>query len=244
MRTSPFEPRLTAGGRDEFRTYLRPKNRATATRYASQAPASLNSCPGAWRRILHHWRAPATHGSRGFDASARTLRVPQVVAWPARYGRDRSRSAWSNIPVELLQRDAGSPAEVPAAAREGRRAGALRARLPDAKASPSRGRTWSRATSIAKGQFVVAHEGRLQDGGAREDEDDRHHRLRRSQGGRRAVFRDAVLPAGGQGGRPIVRAAARGDPRVGRGSGSRRSSCARRSISPPSKRSATRWCSR
>ena len=59
-------------------------------------------------------------------------------------------------------------------------------------------------------------EGRFQDRGAREDEDHRHHRFRRSQGDRRALFRDAVLPAGRQGGRSCLRAHPRGDPRVGK----------------------------
>ena len=73
-----------------------------------------------------------------------------------------------------------------------------------------------------KGQFVVLTQGRLQDSRPREDQDDRHPRLRGSRRDRRAVLRDAVLPAAGQRGRSLLRAPSRGDSRIRRKSGLRR----------------------
>ena len=59
---------------------------------------------------------------------------------------------------------------------------------------------------------------------------------------RRTVFRDALLPAARQGCGSLVCAPARCDPRSRARSASPRSFSATRSISPPSKRLATRSC--
>ena len=67
-----------------------------------------------------------------------------------------------------------------------------------AKASPSHGRTWSRATSTRKGSTSSSRRttSRLPLSRRRHD---RHPRLRRSRRDRRALLRDAVLPAAGKG---------------------------------------------
>ena len=71
---------------------------------------------------------------------------------------------------------------------------------------------------VREGPVRRPHQGRLQDRRAREDEDDRHPRLRRSEGDRRALFRDAVLPAARQGRRrayALLREAIRDSDRIG-----------------------------
>ena len=67
----------------------------------------------------------------------------------------------------------------------------------------------------AEGPLRRRHEGGFPGRRAREDAHDRHHRFRQGGGDRRSVLRDAVLPRAREGRRARVRAAARGDPRVG-----------------------------
>ena len=81
-----------------------------------------------------------------------------LVFWLTSTEARMARAIWKgslafglvNIPVELFSAVARSSAEVPAAAREGRIAGALRARLSDGRQARRRGKISSRATSTPR----------------------------------------------------------------------------------------------
>ena len=111
------------------------------------------------------------------------------------------------------------------------------------KESPSAGTSSSRATSTSKGQFVVLTKDDFKTAALEKTKtidiidfvdpkeiDERY-------------FETPYYLQAGKGGRPIVRAAARGDSRLGSDRHREGHPARRRSISPPSKRSATRWCS-
>ena len=140
-----------------------------------------------------------------------------------------------------VQRDARPPAEVSPAARQGRIAGALRARLPVGREAGRLGRS-GQGLRVREGPVRRPHEGRLQDRRAREDEDGGHPRLRRPEGSGRALLRDARTTCSPARARtaPTPSSARRSATRAR--SGSRRSSFATRSIWPRSKSSAMRWC--
>ena len=68
---------------------------------------------------------------------------------------------------------------------------------------------------VREGPVRRHHQGRLQDRGAREDEDDRHPRLRRSRRKSTSATSRRRITCSRQGGRSRLCAAARGDPRLG-----------------------------
>ena len=189
----------------------RPFCRSRATRTSAAAP--IDRYLAARRRPRP---ATSTTGSRRRrNCRSKQLRIGMEY--------DHAQSALERLdlvragqhPDRAAHRGARSSAAVPDAARQGQVAGQVRARLHHATASRSRGTIWSRATSTPKGHFVVLTKDDFQAAAVEKTRTIDIIDFVEADDDRRSLLRDAVLPGAGEGRRARLRAAARGDPRVG-----------------------------